>query len=158
MKLYDELRAVVDALTRANVPFAICGGLAVALHGYVRATKDIDLVVLEADVDQARSSVKAVGFSLAALPMTFDKGTPRERVVHRISKIEGDDHLVLDLIVVSPDRLGDVWADRQAIEWQGVRLDVVSRRGLYRMKRDAGRDQDLLDLKNLGLEEEPDSA
>ena len=34
----------VRALERAKVPYALCGGLAVALHGFPRATKDIDLL------------------------------------------------------------------------------------------------------------------
>jgi hypothetical protein len=33
MDLIDELLAVVRALEAARVPYAICGGLAVAIHG-----------------------------------------------------------------------------------------------------------------------------
>lgn len=37
----DEL---LVALTRADVRFVIIGGIAVGVHGYVRATKDLDIV------------------------------------------------------------------------------------------------------------------
>jgi hypothetical protein len=44
MDLYDELRSLVAALDRQHVDYAICGGIALALHGYPRFTKDIDLL------------------------------------------------------------------------------------------------------------------
>lgn len=54
MSLYEELERVVLALDDAGVPHALCGGLAVAVHGHVRATKDIDLVILASDVERAK--------------------------------------------------------------------------------------------------------
>ena len=153
MDLFTELRSVVGALDRAGVPFALCGGLAVAVHGSPRATKDIDLLVLPQDVDRAKEAVKAAGFTLPALPMTFGYGTPRERRVHRVSKISGEDHLMLDLLEVR-DADDEVWRDRSVLELEGFRLTVVSRNGLARLKRDAGRPQDLADLEKLGLRDE----
>lgn len=150
MNLYDEFVSITGALDAAGVPFTIRGALAVAIHGFVRATTDIDLLILAEDVQRAKDAVKPVGFSLPAAPMTFGHGTPSERRVHRVSKIVGDDHLVLDLLEVK--HLDDeVWADRQMLDWQGRRVSVVSREGLVRMKRLAGREKDLLDLQGLGM-------
>lgn len=42
--LFRELRGVVTALDAAGIPFALCGGLAMAVHGHYRATIDIDLL------------------------------------------------------------------------------------------------------------------
>lgn len=70
--------------------------------------------------------------------------------MHSVSKIVGEDHMILDLLEVSPADV-EVWDGRLVLEWEGKRLCVVSRSGLARMKRAAGRDQDLLDLKNLGI-------
>ena len=52
MDLVAELRAVARTLEEAGVPYAVCGGLAVTLHGATRATKDIDLLVREEDVER----------------------------------------------------------------------------------------------------------
>src|SRR6266852_1669598 len=38
--LYDELRQVLDALDRATVDYALVGGLAVAIWGAPRATRE----------------------------------------------------------------------------------------------------------------------
>jgi hypothetical protein len=42
----------------------------------------------------------------------------------------------------------------KAFEWQGGTISVVSLAGLAKMKRLAGRKQDLADLEQLGIEDE----
>lgn len=42
MEIIQELYAVVDAFTQRGVAYAVCGGLAVAIHGRPRMTIDID--------------------------------------------------------------------------------------------------------------------
>lgn len=44
MKL-SSVEAIVGALEKAGVRYLVAGGLAVVAHGYLRFTKDIDLVV-----------------------------------------------------------------------------------------------------------------
>lgn len=46
MNLRDEFLGVLDALTGAGLDHAVCGGFAVAIHGYPRLTQDIDLLIL----------------------------------------------------------------------------------------------------------------
>lgn len=40
--LRTELLKIVRSLDQAGIDYALNGGLAVAVHGYVRATKDIE--------------------------------------------------------------------------------------------------------------------
>lgn len=56
--------------------------------------------------------------------------------------------MTVDLILVTPG-LQSVWDDRLLVEWEGRRVPVVSRRGLIKMKRLAGRPQDLADIEAL---------
>jgi hypothetical protein len=149
MDLHQELAGIVETLERGQVPYALCGGLAVAFHGYARFTKDIDLLVLSEHVETVKRLVVGQGFVLEAEPMTFGAGGPAERVVHRISKVVGGELLTLDLLVL-PASLADIWRDREVFQWEGRRITVVSAAGLARMKRVAGRRQDLLDLEQLG--------
>jgi len=149
MDLYGELLALVDALNEADLDYALCGGLAVGIHGYPRFTKDIDLLVRAEDLDRILAVVAPLGFTYQAGPMTFDHGKPTERHVRRVSKAGEDDLLTLDLILVEPAFQG-TWEDRDLFSWQGRQLQVVSAVGLAQMKRLAGRPQDLLDLEKLG--------
>ena len=153
MDLYTELLQLIDALNSAQLDYAVCGGIAVALYGYPRFTKDIDLLIRSEDLQRVSKTVEQHGFVDSAGAISFDRGGPKERVVHRISKIEHAEILTLDLLLVSP-ALEDVWQQREVFQWQGRQLQLVSAEGLAKMKRLAGRDQDLLDLKKLGFADE----
>jgi hypothetical protein len=148
MNLVDELYAITAALTAAGIRYAVCGGVAVTLHGATRSTKDIDLLILPADVQRTLDVVRPLGYVFAAFPMTFDAGTERERHVQRVSKIEGSEHLLLDLLVADAAFEGAL-DDRVEVQLPSGPMAVVSRAVLIRMKRLAGRAQDLADLEKL---------
>ena len=40
-----NLREIFKALADANVEYVVVGGMAVILHGHLRATRDLDLVI-----------------------------------------------------------------------------------------------------------------
>jgi hypothetical protein len=148
MNLVDELYAITAALTAAGIRYAVCGGVAVTLHGATRSTKDIDLLISPVDVQRTLDVVRPLGYVFAALPMTFDEGTERERHVQRVSKIEGSEHLLLDLLLADAAFEGAL-DDRVEVQLPSGPMAVVSRAVLVRMKRLAGRAQDLADLEKL---------
>ena len=147
-----ELESLLSALVGAKGDFAVCGGVAVAIHGVPRFTKDIDLLVPSAATEAVLEVARTCGFTLPAGPMDFDAGTARERHIRRISKIGTGQILTLDLIAVEPS-FAEVWRSRQQVEWKGHLILVVSREGLGTMKRLSGRPQDRWDLVALGLED-----
>lgn len=148
MDLRDELLRLADRLEAAGIEYAVCGGLALAIHGFPRFTKDIDLLLRREDLERAVEAVAGIGFDLDAGVLPFDVGGPGEREVRRISKTDGAEVLTLDLLVVGPV-FESAWRTRGTFAWEGRRLPVVSRQGLAAMKRLAGREQDLLDAKRL---------
>lgn len=148
MDLYDEFINVTEALGRAGVDFAVCGGIAVGIHGFVRFTEDIDLMVPVDDLEPALEAVRAAGYTIDSGRIPFEAGTPEEHEIHRVVKIEGEEFLQLDLVLVN-QALRSVWDDRGAFEWQGRSVPCVSRRGLIEMKRRAGRSKDQIDLEEL---------
>jgi hypothetical protein len=154
--LIAELEAIVDAFEREKVEYAVCGGLALGLHGFVRATKDIDILLPASQVPAAARLAKELGFDLPARRMTFGLATGTPREVQRLSKLEPatGELLTLDLLVVAPD-LERVWETRIPTASRTRRMTIVSRDGLVTMKRIAGRPQDLVDIARLeGLDEE----
>jgi hypothetical protein len=148
MTVFDidaELQAVVRGFEAHGILYAICGGVAVAVHGHPRATTDIDLIVDPLALDDARAILRGLGYSLEAAPMSFASGIE----VRRISRVEAGEIFTLDLIPVT-DPIRDVWEHRIEVTWRGRPMRVVSREGLIAMKRLAGRSQDLADLEALG--------
>ena len=151
VNLYDELVAIVRALERAKINYAVCGGMAMAVHGLPRFTKDIDLLIRQDDVEAAKQAVSSVGFrDESGLIRLSD-----DDLVYRVVKIVGADHLMLDLVLVTP-KLQDVWDERIQWDLEGLPIRVVSRRGLIKMKRLAGRPVDLNDLLSLEANPPPD--
>lgn len=148
MNLVDELHAICRVLGDAFVPYAVCGGVAVSIHGAPRTTKDIDLLVDPSHVPQVISLIASLAYTIVALPMTFDAGTDRERHVQRVSKLEGGHHLVVDLMFADAAFTGFL-SDRVEIDLPAGRVSVVSLETLVKMKRLAGRTQDLADLEKL---------
>ena len=59
--LVAELEGIARLFDREGVEFALCGGLAVAVHGHVRSTKDIDLLLPTAARDAAITALSRLG-------------------------------------------------------------------------------------------------
>ena len=145
MTLIEELAALVRELEAGQVEYALVGGLAVAVWGVARATKDIDLLVRREDVERATAVGKKCGFTLEAFPMEFEDGTE----MRRLNKIEGDGTLLtIDFLIVGAAQQ-PVWDDRQRVPFQTGSISVASRDGLIKMKLAAGRQQDLVDVQKL---------
>jgi len=157
MNLVDELYAIARTLKQAGIPYAVCGGVAVTMHGATRTTKDIDLLVPPEHVAAALEALRPLGYLFVALPMTFEARTPRERHVQRVTKVEGRQHLVVDLIEERGPFEG-MLADRLAVELPEAEVQLVSRATLEKMKQLAGRPQDLADLAKLATPEGGDDG
>jgi hypothetical protein len=138
----------VTALRNANLPFAVCGGLAMAIHGHPRATQDIDILIREENLNEVLEVAKAVGFWIPSGKMPFKAKTPLAMEIYRVSKAVGEKLIPLDLMLVSP-ALEEVWNGRISGQIGDVDCTVVSTDGLIRMKEIAARTQDLADIEKL---------
>ena len=150
MDIAEEFRALIRALNAARIPYAVCGGFAVIVHGFPRVTQDIDLLVRDEDLSRVRETARRVGFALDSGSFTINRGRPGESRFHRMLKIEGAEHLMLDLLAVTPDREA-IFAAREAQMADDLPLTVIGREGLRRMKLAAARPKDLEDLRKLSL-------
>jgi len=147
LDLVEEFRSIVAALEAAGVPFAVCGGLAVAVHSQPRATVDVDLLLPRDQIDSCKDVVRGLGYTIEAGPMVI---RPEVIEMHRMSKAdeESGDLLSVDLLVVTRE-LEPAWAGRVRVGWEYGELPVVSRTGLIQMKRLRGSGQDRDDIRSL---------
>ncbi len=145
--LFDELKALIARLEGDEIDYALCGGLALAVHAIPRATIDIDLLVPRDALAKAKSAARLLGFTIEATVMKLAKGSVE---IHRLSKIdpESGDLLTLDFLVVTP-KTRSAWTTRQQVEWEHGRLSVVSKSGLIALKllRNSGQDKE--DIRKL---------
>ena len=144
--IHLELQALATRLHEQRIPYALCGALALAVHGHPRATLDIDLLALSGSGERILRCGRTCGFTLEAVPMEFAGGTVRiERLSKAVAEIE--DVLMLDVLSVSPEI--EAQLSVELLEWQGVALPTVDRVSLVRLKMLRGNPQDLADVAKL---------
>ena len=147
LNLANELDSIRRVLNDAGIEYAVCGGIALTIHGFTRSTVDIDLFVQGEDVERIYTAVEAMGYTFRARPMTFSGGAMEIRRVTKIDPTDGDT-MVLDLLLVTP-QTKHVWETRQVLTFLGKPVTVVSREGLITLKRFRSSDQDLVDIRRL---------
>ena len=164
-----ELRsfeAIVQSLNAAGVRYLIAGGMAVVVHGYVRLTMDLDLI-LDLQEENLRAAVKSLG-SLeyrprAPVPLEqfIDAGIRaqwvREKQLTVFSLFSPvHDKTEIDLFVEAPLDFARAHASAVWIEVApGLAAPFVSLEDLLELKKQAARPRDILDieqLKKLGSE------
>jgi hypothetical protein len=146
--LIEDMKAIVRVLDDNAIDYALCGGLAVAIHGYVRFTQDIDIIILPEDLEKAKDVLKETGYNLPSGLIPFKQKDGSFREIFRLSKAIGKDLYTLDLMLCTGS-LREIWLDREIVEADDQEFKVVSKAGLIAMKKDAGRNKDLLDIEEL---------
>jgi predicted nucleotidyltransferase len=154
--LFEELLA---SLARADVRFVVVGGLAVVIQGYARLTADVDLVLDLASDNVLRAIDTLVARGLRPLlpvnPHDFaDEQTRREWVETRNLTVfsmrdERNPLLTVDLFAREPMPFEELWTRADRVILGGERIHVASIADLIRMKRDAARPQDTIDIAHL---------
>ena len=146
----DELRALVAALDEQEIDYALCGGMAMAVHGRLRTTIDIDLLILAASLNDVLAIAKSLDYNVRGKDLSFANGAIE---IRRVSKIDPNDGelLSLDLLLVTPE-INEMWESRVEAEWEGGKLSVVSASGLIALKQLRGSGQDLADIEALRSE------
>jgi len=148
--LIDELNDVISAFEHENIDYAVCGGLAMAIHGFARATLDIDILILAESLEKAFQVAEKIGYDIHGLDISFKE---RAVEIRRVSKIDDNGEVLsLDLLLVTP-HVQDVWEEKEHHQFLGKKLWVISREGLIKMKTLAGRPKDLGDIDSLINEE-----
>jgi hypothetical protein len=149
-----DLRALLELLHRKEIRFVVIGGVAVAAHGYVRGTEDLDLVP---DPDPA--NLENLSAALDELESTLPTANGRRfdpagdaGVIRRGGNVTADTRFGgLDVVqrakgVPSYTQLAE---DAVETELLGIPVRVCSLVRLREMKEAQGRAQDRADLENL---------
>jgi hypothetical protein len=148
--LLQEFTQIVRALNERGIDYAVCGGWAMAIHGYTRATIDIDILILSEDLDRIWRLIQEFGYDIEGLPLSFDNGVVEIRRLSKIDK-ESKKLFTVDFLLVT-DGLRQVWKERCEIQMRDLKISTVSKDGLIFLKTMAGRKQDLADIERLSDE------
>jgi len=144
----NRMERICTALESAGVPYAIVGGQAVALWvatrdpAAVRTTKGVDILLLRADLPNARAAALSVDmeyFEVLSVGMFLERSNPHPR--QAVHLVWAGEKVVAEYALPSPDV-----DERVALE---PGCQVVSLAGPVRMKLLSHRDQDRMHLRDL---------
>ena len=156
MSLYLPL---FKALNDAGVKYVVVGGLATVLHGYLRLTVDVDLVV-----DLAPEEVTRVVHVLESLGYKPRLPVPAAQLADAAKRKEwieqkgmtvfsfyhpSDSMLTVDVFVHHPIPFPDLLARAERLVIADVPVYICSIDDLIALKQQAGRPQDLIDIEKL---------
>jgi hypothetical protein len=146
---------ILRALATNGVEFVVVGGIAVQVHGYLRGTGDVDIVPrpsplnlsrlaevltdLEADVLRATSPVNVTDPQLL-------KRAPLVPLLTRSGRL---DLINIEHLAGAPSSFDELRGRALVVTLEGVEVAVAGLDDLVRMKRAAGRPQDLTDIASL---------
>ena len=146
--LSRDFKEFIESLNASNVRYLVVGGYAVALHGYVRYTKDLD-VWIEPKLQNANNVLSALtAFGFGSLDITADDFLEEGNIIqlgyppNRIDLITSLKGLMFE----------NCYPERVQVEIQGVLIDFIDIENLKTNKKATGRPQDLADLENLTID------
>ena len=146
---------ILRALADHGVEFVVVGGIAVQAHGYIRGTGDVDIVPrpsllnlsrlgkaladLEAQVLRATSPVNVTDPQLL-------KRAPLVPLLTRSGRL---DLIDIEHLAGAPGSYDELRSRALVVDLEDVAIAAAGLDDLVRMKRAAGRPQDLTDIASL---------
>jgi len=151
--------SIIAALESANVRYVIAGGFAVNLHGFLRFTKDLDLI-LDLAPDNATRAMDVIAScglqprvpvplkEFADLAKRTDWFENRKMLVFQVWHPE-DPTCTVDLFIRNPIDFDSLWSRSNRANLGSTPCRFAGIDDLIAMKADAARPQDLRDIEEL---------
>ena len=117
-------------LNRHGMSYLLIGGRGLEAHGYVRNTRDLDLLVRLTDLDRLAECLREFGYARTAETAIFSRW--------RSSDPEADD---LDLLYVDATTFDKLSRDAVTMVWGALSVRVPSITGMIALKLHAMRNQ-----------------
>jgi len=161
MKL-ASFEMIARALNEVGVRYLVAGGLAVNAHGYMRFTKDVDIVLrlVPDNIMRAFQSLGRLGYE-PNVPVTagqFANDALRNSWIKnkgmQVLQLWSDAHLEtpIDIFVTEPLDFEKEYKNALIKPLYGtVEVRFVTIPTLIRMKQAAGREQDRIDIEHLRM-------
>ena len=134
---------VCEALNRSGAKYLVIGGVACILHGHVRATQDVDVLI-----GRTLENAERVLAALATVGYSFAREWAAEEVLKRPITVIGDDPAVDVFTVAWSVKYEDAVKRSSVVEVDGIPIPVISLDDLIETKR-TGRLQDAADIEVL---------
>jgi hypothetical protein len=148
----DDFAEILSALSAAGADFLLVGAHALAVHGFVRATGDLDIWVRPSPENAQR-----VWSALVQFGAPLDRISPEELAQPDLVFQIGLPPRRIDLLTsITAVEFEEAWQQRVLVQFGGVDVPVIDRNTLIRNKLATGRSRDLADAEDLQGQAEDD--
>jgi predicted nucleotidyltransferase len=156
-----EADAILRVLVECAVDFVVIGGVAVQAHGYIRLTQDLDIIVRPSSVSFSRLSeafaeLEAELRTAGTLKLTDPHQLLHAPLVPVMTRAGALDVVHVEHVAGAPRSYDALREAALVVNLDGLEVPIAGLSDLIRMKRAAGRDQDLADIE--ALTREPEST
>ena len=143
--LSRDLQEFLRLLNHHGVEFALCGGHAVAYHGYSRLTMDVDLLVLPSEENARRLGLALADFGIGEAGIPLSVFTKESNAVSL-----GVQPNQIDLLTSTLSQpTAEIIRNSVPALFAGIPIRVIAKADLLRAKRESGRPNNLADLHEL---------
>jgi len=142
---FSQFEKLLVDLARSGVDFAVVGGVAVSLNGFVRATDDLDILV-----NESRENIQRLLDALAKWGEGFARELKVEEFVPQEGSIRVMEDFDLDIFTRMRGKSLDDFKPRLGyLETNGVRIAYLAAEDLILLKQTSWREKDQIDVNTL---------
>ena len=141
----QDFRDLLAEFNARQVEFLLVGAHALAAHGHVRATQDLDVWVRPSP-ENAKRVIEALRSFGAPLHDLTDKDLSTPGLIFQI----GVEPIRIDVLtVIDGVQFEEAWTDRMISKFADQPVAVLSREHLIKNKLASARTQDLADVRSV---------
>ncbi|MEM7593559.1 MAG: hypothetical protein AAF383_18945 [Cyanobacteria bacterium P01_A01_bin.83] len=143
--LNQDFKEFIQLLNDNQVKYLVIGGYAVAIHGYPRYTKDIDIWIETSLENAEKLMITLTGFGFGSLGLTTEDFQTSDQIIQL-----GYPPNRIDLIT-TPDGIDfeTCYQEKIEVNIDNIPVNFIDLDNLRKNKQASGRLQDLADLENL---------
>ena len=143
--LARDFKELLKLFNQHKVKYLLIGGYAVSIHGFVRATNDIDLAVSNDPENAGRIVAALVEFGFDAESISEELFTKGKQVVRM-----GVEPIKIEILnYLEGPGFANAHKRRKTVDIEDIKVDVISLEDLYTNKAAVGRQQDMADIEKL---------
>lgn len=146
MKLQTDYKEFIELLKKHNVEYLLVGAYALAAHGYVRYTHDIDFLISNSKENANKMVAVLQEFGFSSLGIKDTDFMSDDLIVQL-----GYPPLRIDIItsISGIENFEQVKKNQNIVQIDGLDIPIISKSDLIKNKRSTGRTKDLADAEEL---------
>jgi predicted nucleotidyltransferase len=141
----DEYLSFIQLLNEHQVEYVVLGGYAVIIHGYIRTTGDVDILINTSKQNAEKLMVVMLKFGYDVYDFELSDFMEEPGCIS-LDRYNGKIEILTSTLGVT---FSECFDNKIVVETEGVAINFISLSDLIKNKLAVGRPKDLEDIKNL---------